>query len=180
MPIKIVLVEDSETVQIAAKMIMKSEREYEILCAKSLLELAPQMASLKPDLLVIDQSLSNDSALMDMQPVLYLIPHNTATPSSNAKISYLKKPFDSQSFLKAVQNSLAGDQKVPARAPVTLPPMETPRTTPVPRPSSEMAALSKEELREMARNIIEEIAWEVVPELAESIIRDEIRRLTKE
>lgn len=38
--------------------------------------------------------------------------------------------------------------------------------------------LSKEELTAIARDVIEQIAWEVVPDLAESIIREELKRLT--
>lgn len=39
--------------------------------------------------------------------------------------------------------------------------------------------LSKDELVKMAREIIERVAWEVVPDLAETIIREELRRLTR-
>lgn len=41
------------------------------------------------------------------------------------------------------------------------------------------SALSKDELVRIAREIIERVAWEVVPDLAESIIREELRRLTR-
>lgn len=42
------------------------------------------------------------------------------------------------------------------------------------------AGLSKEELIAVARTVIEQIAWEVVPDLAETIIREELARLTKD
>jgi CheY-like chemotaxis protein len=40
-------------------------------------------------------------------------------------------------------------------------------------------ALSKDELLQMAREVIERVVWEVVPDLAETIIREELRRLTR-
>lgn len=39
--------------------------------------------------------------------------------------------------------------------------------------------LDKEELRALAREVLEAVAWEVVPDLAETIIREEIARLTR-
>ncbi len=42
------------------------------------------------------------------------------------------------------------------------------------------AGLSKDELIAVAREVIEQIAWEVVPDLAETIIREELARLTAE
>ncbi|MEL7370969.1 MAG: response regulator [Myxococcota bacterium] len=38
--------------------------------------------------------------------------------------------------------------------------------------------MPKEEIRQMIREAVEKVVWEVVPELAETIIREEIRRLT--
>jgi len=182
MPIKIVLVEDSDTIQTAAKMVMHSEREYELLGIKSLSGLSENLESLRPDLVIIDKHLLDQSASKPAftQPVIYLIGQSTTLPSAAEKVSYLKKPFDSQTFLRAIQIALSAEQ-APAKVSAPLPPMETLR----PAAPARMAAptelgLSKDELREMARKIIEEVAWEVVPELAESIIREEIRRLTKE
>jgi CheY-like chemotaxis protein len=42
------------------------------------------------------------------------------------------------------------------------------------------SGLAEDELRAMARHVIERVAWEVVPELAETIIREELARLTRE
>lgn len=184
MPIKIVLVEDSETIQIAVKMVMRTEREYELLGLRTLEDLSVQIASLSPDLLIIDKSLFDQAPLQSWsQPVLFLVGGNATLPPPSPQQSYLHKPFDTQSFLRAVQTALASAQ-APARVQAPLPPMQPLRpTTQPPRPMPEALAefgLSKEELREMAKKIIEEVAWEVVPELAESIIREEIRRLTKE
>lgn len=43
-----------------------------------------------------------------------------------------------------------------------------------------LRALPADELRRIARDVIERVAWEVVPDLAETIIREELRRLTSE
>ena len=42
-----------------------------------------------------------------------------------------------------------------------------------------IAGLPPEEIREMVRAAVEKVVWEVVPELAETIIREELARLTK-
>src|SRR5688572_30576274 len=142
MPIKIVLVEDSDTVQTAVKLIMQSEREYEVVAFKSLNEMSANLGLLKPDLLIIDQSLCDNSGASPIEdrPAIFLIPYQASVPSSQVpRVSYLKKPFDSQSFLKAIQNALASEQKAPVRSAAPLPPMEAPRVSAALRPSPELA-----------------------------------------
>jgi hypothetical protein len=129
---------------------------------------------LKPDLLIIDQGLGQGFSA-DC-PLVFLNAKETQAPSSGSKISYLKKPFDSQGFLMAIQHALAADQRAPAKVSAPLPPMEGLRAPASPSPTLN---INQDEIRQMARKVIEEIAWEVVPELAESIIREEIRRLTQ-
>ncbi len=43
-----------------------------------------------------------------------------------------------------------------------------------------MESVDEEAVRAMAREVVERIAWEVVPELAETIIREELARLTRD
>ena len=43
----------------------------------------------------------------------------------------------------------------------------------------EVPGLDREELRALAREVLEAVAWEVVPDLAETIIREELERLTR-
>jgi len=43
-----------------------------------------------------------------------------------------------------------------------------------------LRALPADELRRIARDVVERVAWEVVPDLAETIIREELDRLTSE
>lgn len=43
-----------------------------------------------------------------------------------------------------------------------------------------LQALPADELRRIAREVLERVAWEVVPDLAETIIREELTRLTSE
>lgn len=45
--------------------------------------------------------------------------------------------------------------------------------------AASVPGLDKAELLSLAREVLEEVAWEVVPDLAESIIREELARLTE-
>ena len=70
----------------------------------------------------------------------------------------------------------------PAPAPQSASVMAQPESAaavpPLPA-SAAIASLSEDELRTIAKEAIEKVVWEVVPELAETIIREELRRLTE-
>ncbi|MEM7679024.1 MAG: hypothetical protein AAF449_23860, partial [Myxococcota bacterium] len=71
------------------------------------------------------------------------------------------------------------DLQPPAPAVEARPEPNTPAVS-EPEASSPVASigLPPDEIRQMVREAIEKVVWEVVPELAETIIREEIRRLT--
>ncbi|MBN1654131.1 MAG: response regulator [Deltaproteobacteria bacterium] len=82
---------------------------------------------------------------------------------------------------------------LPASRPAPIPPVEArPREEPSARLAEKQEGLKRkldaiglkpeqiEAVLELSREVIEKVVWEVVPDLAETIIREEIKRLTAE
>lgn len=190
---KILLADDSKTIQQAAKRVLAGEKDLVLSLASDGRLALEQIILQKPDLVLADHSLPHKNpyelalALADNPdtariPVIALTskakPYDVEKAKSAGTAGYITKPFNSEQFLKGVHGALKPLKKQGQEAePLTsLPLTPGPAAAEKPAPG---AAIAKETVEKIAREVIEEVVWEIVPQLAETLIKEEIERLTK-
>lgn len=189
MAYKILIADDSKTIQQAAKMALAGKKDISLLFANDG-RLALETAILqKPDLVLADHALPHKNGYEISQalaenpntghiPVAVLTSKSSPYQVEKAKLvgsaGYITKPFDSEHLLNGIFGALKRLNIKEKEGSSTLSP-----TTETAQKADPGAMVTKEAIEKIAREVIEEVVWEVVPQLAETLIKEEIERLTK-
>lgn len=197
----ILLIDDSITVQTAAKLALSNhQKKYTLETVSDASKVMATAQQLLPALIIIDHSMPQQNGYelatelkKDPQfkstPILLLMgPHMQLDTQKTMAIGIsgaIQKPFTTKHLLDSIESTLGNISETKPTARVLkskAAPAQKAYTAAAPNDAASVplsGSMDRGEIEKVIRKVVEEIAWEVVPDLAESLIKEEISRLLK-